>query len=146
VVDGSNETEISCGEPDAAGHGTRSMDGRHPERRSQACSPSASSLGDRLAPRWAFRAYQSTNSRNPRFVLLALLLNIPSRIGDPLRPAAPQRDVFVFECIASAAAAYNIIFAAVSAPRERDDMVAVPSIKAVITCEEIRVAVWATKL
>jgi len=42
---GSNETEISCGEPGATSHGTKDVDGRNSERRSQACSPSASSIG-----------------------------------------------------------------------------------------------------
>jgi hypothetical protein len=40
-----NETEISCGEPEETLHEAKSMDGRHAERKSQACSPSASSIG-----------------------------------------------------------------------------------------------------
>jgi hypothetical protein len=40
-----NETEISCGESEETNHGAKSVDGRHPERKSQACSPSASSIG-----------------------------------------------------------------------------------------------------
>ncbi len=41
----SNETEISCGEPEKTFHRASSVDGRPPERKSQACSPSASSIG-----------------------------------------------------------------------------------------------------
>jgi len=40
-----NETEISCGEPEETIHGAKSVDGRHVERKSPACSPSASSIG-----------------------------------------------------------------------------------------------------
>jgi len=41
----SNETEISCGEPEETIHEANSVDGRHAERKSQDCSPSASSIG-----------------------------------------------------------------------------------------------------
>jgi len=40
-----NETEISCGEPEKTIHGGESVEGKPAERRSQACSPSASSIG-----------------------------------------------------------------------------------------------------
>jgi len=40
-----NETEISCGEPEETIHEAKSVDGNPAERRSQACSPSASSIG-----------------------------------------------------------------------------------------------------
>ncbi len=44
-VSAPNGTEISCGEPEETIHEAKSVDGRYPKRRSQACSPSASSIG-----------------------------------------------------------------------------------------------------
>ncbi len=40
-----NETEISCGEPEETIDEAKGVDGSHAERKSQACSPSASSIG-----------------------------------------------------------------------------------------------------